>query len=80
MVAKNVSKQEALRNRVYKFFEENKNFTFFTFDCLESPQEYFLCYLKSPRRFSCTKEAREWCNNSENDPKASQQAQKGLQP
>ena len=25
MVAKNVSKQEALRNRVYKFFEENKN-------------------------------------------------------
>jgi hypothetical protein len=27
MVAKNVSKQEALRNRVYKFFEENKKFT-----------------------------------------------------
>ena len=25
MVAKNVLKQEALRNRVYKFFEENKN-------------------------------------------------------
>ena len=25
MVAKNLSKQEALRNRVYKFFEENKN-------------------------------------------------------
>ncbi len=25
MVAKNVSKQETLRNRVYKFFEENKN-------------------------------------------------------
>jgi hypothetical protein len=25
MVAKNVSKQEALRNRVYKLFEENKN-------------------------------------------------------
>ena len=25
MVAKNSSKQEALRNRVYKFFEENKN-------------------------------------------------------
>jgi hypothetical protein len=25
MVAKNVSKQEALINRVYKFFEENKN-------------------------------------------------------
>jgi hypothetical protein len=25
MFAKNVSKQEALRNRVYKFFEKNKN-------------------------------------------------------
>ena len=25
MVAKNVSKQEALRNRVYKCFEKNKN-------------------------------------------------------
>jgi len=25
MVAKNLSKQGALRNRVYKFFEENKN-------------------------------------------------------
>ena len=84
MVAKNEAKKEALRIRVYNFFEKNKDFgkpyTVEHFTAEQVPRSTVYGILSRLERFPPVRKSGSGHQFKKNDPKKSQPAHQGLQP